>query len=150
MNCQEAPLPHSARTIAFVNSHVVSLSYDLTTHVLFSLDTLSVTELALPPVPSTSGAGMGYLGKGLGGYMTLGLGSKGRPCAVNVQDSEVFLTKDSACNTYDSYHQFSELAFADEGLFFGPDGKLTRIERIEWPAPPAEIGQRQPTWSISC
>ena len=75
----------------------MSLSYDLTTHVLFSLDTLSVTEFAVPPVPSTSATGMGYLGKGLGGYMTLGLGSKGRPCAINIQDSEVFLTKDSEC-----------------------------------------------------
>ena len=73
----------------------MSLSYDLTTHVLFSLDTLTVTELSLPLVPSTSASGMGYLGKGLGGYMTLGLGSKGKPCAVNIQDAEVFLTKDS-------------------------------------------------------
>ena len=80
-----------------MDNHTVSLSYDLTTHVLFSLDTLTVTELSLPLVPSTSASGMGYLGKGLGGYMTLGLGSKGKPCAVNIQEGEVFLTKDSMC-----------------------------------------------------
>ncbi|VDB94289.1 unnamed protein product [Peniophora sp. CBMAI 1063] len=123
---KEAPLPHSARTIAFIDNHTVSLSYDLTTHVMFSLDTLTVTELALPPVPSTSASGMGYLGKGLGGYMTLGLGAKGRPCAVNIKESEVFLTKDN------------------EGLFIGPDGKPSRTERIDWPAPPSEISFVKP------
>jgi Vam6/Vps39-like protein vacuolar protein sorting-associated protein 39 len=97
---QEAPLPHSARTIAFLDDETVSLSYNLTTHVLFSLRTMSVTELSIPPAASTSSigtaGGISTLGKGLGGYMTLGLGStKGKPCATNVGESEVLVSKDS-------------------------------------------------------
>lgn len=37
---------------------------------------------------------------GLGGYMTLGLGAKVKPCAVNVGDSEVLIAKDSELHSY--------------------------------------------------
>jgi hypothetical protein len=34
---------------------------------------------------------------GLGGYMSLGLGSKLKPCITNVGDAEVLVPKDSTC-----------------------------------------------------
>ncbi|KAI0035408.1 hypothetical protein K488DRAFT_43415 [Vararia minispora EC-137] len=123
---KEATLPHSARTIAFLNDSIVSLSYDTATHVLFSLETMSTTEISMPPAPSTSGAAISTLGKGLGGYMTLGLGAKSKPCATNVGDNEVLIAKDN------------------EGAFVGPDGRPSRTVRIDWPAPPDEIAFVKP------
>jgi len=97
---QEAPLPHSARTIAFLNSEVVCLAYEAD-HVLFSLDTMSTIEIASAPTTTKSVAGIGNVGmgalSGLGGYMTLGLGSKLRPCVTNVGDAQVLVAKDSTC-----------------------------------------------------
>lgn len=99
---QESPLPHSARTIAFLNSEVISLSYEAD-HVLFSLDTMSTIEIASAATTSKSAAGIGNVGmgmgalSGLGGYMTLGLGSKLRPCATNVGDAQVLIAKESTC-----------------------------------------------------
>jgi hypothetical protein len=97
---QESPLPHSARAIAFLNSEVICLAYE-TDHVLFSLDTMSTIEIALAPTMSKSGAGIGNVGMGaftgLGGYMSLGLGSKLKPCITNIGDAEVLVPKDSTC-----------------------------------------------------
>lgn len=97
---QEAPLPHSARTITFLNSDILCLAYEAE-HVLFSLDTMSTTEIASIPTTTKSVAGIGNVGmgalSGLGGYMTLGLGSKLRPCVTNVGDAQVLVVKDSAC-----------------------------------------------------
>jgi Vam6/Vps39-like protein vacuolar protein sorting-associated protein 39 len=97
---QEAPLPHSARTIAFLNSDVVCLAYEAD-HVLFSLDTMSTIEITSTSTTSKPVASIGSVGKGaftgLGGYMTLGLGAKLRPCATNVGDAEVLIAKDSTC-----------------------------------------------------
>lgn len=96
---QESPLPHSARTIAFLNSEVVCLAYEAD-HVLFSLDTMSTIEIATGPMVSKSGAGIGNVSmsmgalSGLGGYMTLGLGSKLRPCVTNIGDGQVLIAKD--------------------------------------------------------
>lgn len=99
---QEALLPHSARTIAFLNSEVVCLAYEAD-HVLFSLDTMSTIEIASAPTTTKSVAGIGNVGmgalSGLGGYMTLGLGSKLRPCVTNVGDAQVLVAKDSTCKT---------------------------------------------------
>ena len=98
---QEAPLPHSARTIAFLDHEVVCLAYE-SGHVLFSLATLSTIEIASAPTTNKSGAGIGNVGMGafagLGGYMSLGLGAKLRPCVTNVGDAEVLIAKDSTCN----------------------------------------------------
>jgi Vam6/Vps39-like protein vacuolar protein sorting-associated protein 39 len=98
---QESHLPHSARTIAFLNSEVVCLAYEAD-HVLYSLDSMSIIEIYSAPTASKAGAGIGNVGMsaltGLGGYMTLGLGSKLRPCVTNVGDENVLIAKDS---TYD-------------------------------------------------
>ena len=101
---QESHLPHSARTIAFLNSEVICLAYEAD-HVLFSLDSMSIIEIYSAPTTSKPGAGKPGIGNvgmsaltGLGGYMTLGLGSKLRPCVTNVSDENVLIAKDS---TYD-------------------------------------------------
>ena len=97
---QESLLPHSARNIAFLNSEVVCLAYGAD-HALFSLDSMSMIEIYSAPTTSKSGAGIGNVGmsalSGLGGYMTLGLGSKLRPCVTNVDNENVLITKDSTC-----------------------------------------------------
>jgi hypothetical protein len=97
---QEAPLPHSARTIAFLDHEVVCLAYEAG-HVLFSLATMSTIEIASASATNKSGAGIGNVGMGafagLGGYMSLGLGAKLRPCVTNVGDAEVLIAKDSMC-----------------------------------------------------
>jgi hypothetical protein len=103
---QESPLPHSARTIAFLDSDVVCLAYEAD-HVLFSLDTMSTIEVASAPPTSKSGPGIGNVGMGmgmgaltgLGGYMTLSLGSKLRPCVTNVGDGQVLIAKDRRCTS---------------------------------------------------
>ena len=97
---QEAPLPHSARTIAFLNPDVVCLAYGAD-HILFSLDTMSTIEItsastAIKPATSIGNVGKGAF-TGLGGYMTLGLGAKLRPCITSVGDDEALVVKDSTC-----------------------------------------------------
>ncbi len=96
---QESHLPHSARTIAFLNSEVICLAYEAD-HVLFSLDSMSIIEIYSAPTTSKAGAGKPGIGNvgmsaltGLGGYMT-----KLRPCVTNVSDENVLIAKDS---TYD-------------------------------------------------
>jgi hypothetical protein len=97
---QEAPLPHSARTIAFLNPDVICLAYEAD-HVLFSLDAMSTIEITSVSTTSKPVASIGNVGKGaftgFGGYMTLGLGAKLRPCATNVGDAEVLIARDSTC-----------------------------------------------------
>lgn len=137
---QEAHLPHSARTIAFLNSEVICLAYEAD-HVLFSLDTMSTIEIASAPATIKSVAGIGNVGmgalSGLGGYMTLGLGSKLRPCVTNVGDAQVLVAKDS------TYAGFLNRPVPNrpvaEGLFIGPDGKTSRKEHIPWPALPEDV-----------
>ncbi|SRR6266404_6487982 len=97
---QEAPLPHSARTIAFLDQEVVCLAYEAG-HVLFSLVTMSTIEISFASTTNKSGVGISNVGMGafagLGGYMSLGLGAKLRPCVTHVGDSEVLIAKDSTC-----------------------------------------------------
>ncbi|KAA1467551.1 hypothetical protein DENSPDRAFT_832639 [Dentipellis sp. KUC8613] len=123
---KEATLPHSARTIAFLNHDIVCLAYPAE-YVLFSLDTMSAFEISAPMTTSLSGSGItkGAL-SGLGGYMTLGLGSKGKPCAVAVRDSEVLIAKDNT------------------GIFIGTNGKPSRDAQIDWPAPPEDVAVVKP------
>ncbi|TFY63425.1 hypothetical protein EVG20_g6316 [Dentipellis fragilis] len=122
----EATLPHSARTIAFLNHDIVCLAYPAE-YVLFSLDTMSAFEISAPMTTSLSGSGItkGAL-SGLGGYMTLGLGSKGKPCAVAVRESEVLIAKDNT------------------GVFIGINGKPSRDAQIDWPAPPEDVAVVKP------
>ena len=60
---------------------------------------MSMTGIYSAPTTIKSGAGIGNVGmsalSGLGGYMTLGLGSKLRPCVTNVDDENVLIAKDS-------------------------------------------------------
>ncbi|KAI0067184.1 hypothetical protein BV25DRAFT_1959388 [Artomyces pyxidatus] len=127
---KEAALPHSARTITFLNHDVVCLAYSQTEHILFSLATMMTIEISTVPTPSNSATAMSNMGMGaltgLGGYMTLGLGAKGKPCATNVNESEVLIAKDN------------------DGLFVGSDGKPSRSTRIDWPAPPEDIAFVKP------
>lgn len=48
---------------------------------------------------ATSGSAIGNMGmgalSGLGGYMTLGLGSKAKPCVVSIDEKEALVAKDS-------------------------------------------------------
>jgi hypothetical protein len=101
LNCtQELTLPHTPRAIAFPSSSVACLAYTLTENVLLSLETMTLSELALPTASSVSvaslGMGMGAL-SGLGGYMTLGLGAKAKPSVVKINEGEVLIPKDSEC-----------------------------------------------------
>ena len=71
---------------------------------MFSLDTMTVTEIGLQTVkPSasntTSGAGMSALA-GLGGYMTLGFGAKAKPLLAKTEDDEVLIPQDSTWVAY--------------------------------------------------
>lgn len=103
MAAQEAVLPHSPRNLAFLTSEIVCFGY-APDHALFSLKTLSTTEVTTPIASVTSstsigGMGMGAL-SGLGGYMTLGLGSKTvKPCVIRTKDDEVLIAKDSQYHT---------------------------------------------------
>lgn len=58
-----------------------------------------MSELAIPISPTTSGTGISNMGmgalSGLGGYMTLGLGAKQKPCLVQISETEVLVAKDS-------------------------------------------------------
>ena len=64
---------------------------------------MSTIEIASAPTTTKSVAGIGNVGmgalSGLGGYMTLGLGSKLRPCVTNVGDAQVLVAKDCTCET---------------------------------------------------
>ncbi|TCD70216.1 Vacuolar morphoproteinsis protein 6 [Steccherinum ochraceum] len=127
---QEAVLPHSPRNLAFVNADTVCFGY-APEYALFSLKSLALTEVSTPATivsssSSIGGMGMGAL-SGLGGYMTLGLGSKTvKPCVLNVSDNEVLIAKDN------------------NGIFLGIDGKPSRTSSIDWPAPPEETAFVKP------
>lgn len=62
---------------------------------------MSTIEIASGSTANKSGAGISNVGMGaftgLGGYMTLGLGSKLRPCVTNVGDAQVLIAKDRTC-----------------------------------------------------
>lgn len=90
---QEAPLPHSARTIAFLNSDTACFAYSPTEYAIFSIPTMTAVDINTPLPITSSGAAMNAL-TGLTGYMTLGLGAKAKPAAISVKDSEALIAKD--------------------------------------------------------
>jgi hypothetical protein len=90
---QEAPLPHSPRAISFFNRDLVCFGYTPTEYAIFSLQSLSATEISTPALAASTAAGIGAL-TGLTGYMTLGLGTKVKPCLVQI-DSGTLITKES-------------------------------------------------------
>jgi hypothetical protein len=65
---------------------------------MFSLKTLTATDITLPAPQASSVPGMGAL-SGLTGYMTLGLGAKAKPCMTCISDSEAFIAKDGKLTT---------------------------------------------------
>ncbi|KAL4243247.1 Vam6/VPS39/TRAP1 family protein [Abortiporus biennis] len=127
---QEAALPHSPRTVTFLNNDTVCFGYTPTDYVLFSLKARTTTEITTPVPTTTStgsmGMGMGAAFTGLSGYMTLGLGAKQKPNVVKANDKELLIAKDN------------------NGVFVGEDAKLTRSISIDWPAPPEEMAMIRP------
>jgi Vam6/Vps39-like protein vacuolar protein sorting-associated protein 39 len=103
------------------------------------MSTIEITSASTASKPATS---IGSVGKGaftgLGGYMTLGLGAKLRPCITHVGDDEALVAKDSTCFIHTARHRLSNHS-ADEGLFVGIDGKPSRKAHIPWPAPPEDV-----------
>ncbi|KJA16870.1 hypothetical protein HYPSUDRAFT_46906 [Hypholoma sublateritium FD-334 SS-4] len=122
---KEAPLPHSARSITFLDHETACFAYSPTEYAMFSMRTMTATEIVTPLPITGSGTAMNAL-TGLTGYMTLGLGTKAKPAVVKISDEEVLIAKDG------------------QGFFIGPDGKLSRPVPIEWPATPEEISFVKP------
>ncbi|KNZ73327.1 Vam6/Vps39-like protein [Termitomyces sp. J132] len=123
----EAPLPHSARIISFLDHDNVCFAYSPTEYALFTISTMTAVEISTP-LPITSSASAGAMGalSGLTGYMTLGLGAKPKPASVRISEKEVVISKDS------------------QGLIIGLDAKVSRTASIEWPAPPEELAYVKP------
>ncbi|KAI0749549.1 vacuolar sorting protein 39 domain 2-domain-containing protein [Daedaleopsis nitida] len=121
-------LAHSPRAITFMNGETLCWGHTPTDYCLTSLKT-SATVDVITPVPTTtslgSGMGMGAL-SGLGGYMTLGLGAKAKPNVIHVSENEALIAKDN------------------NGYMVGNDGKTSRSDSIDWPAPPEEIALVKP------
>ncbi|KAG9225012.1 hypothetical protein CCMSSC00406_0001837 [Pleurotus cornucopiae] len=123
---KEAPLPHSPRVIAFLNSETLSFAYSPTEHAIFSIPTLTATDITHVPNPTAgavvaaTGLGMSAL-TGLTGYMTLGLGAKPKPLTVALGNDEALIVKDN------------------EGIIVGADSKPSRPSSLLWPAPPDDI-----------
>ncbi|KAJ7760728.1 hypothetical protein DFH07DRAFT_430267 [Mycena maculata] len=122
---KEAPLPHSPRVIAFLDKDTICFAYSPTEHAIFSIPTMSVTDVSVPLPGTTGGTAMGAF-TGLGGYMTLGLGAKPKPAALQISESETLILKDN------------------EGIFIGPDAAPSRPASVEWPAPPEDIAFVKP------
>ncbi|KAF9647158.1 hypothetical protein BDM02DRAFT_3170498 [Thelephora ganbajun] len=120
---QEIPLPHSPRTMSFMNDDMIAFAYSLTEHAIFSLKTMTPVDITLPATTTTTGMGAF---SGLTGYMTLGLGAKAKPSLLAVKESEVLIVKDNV------------------GHFLNTDGSPSRPERIDWPAPPEETALIDP------
>ncbi|KAJ7086162.1 hypothetical protein B0H15DRAFT_987519 [Mycena belliarum] len=128
---KEAALPHSPRMITFLDKDTVCFAYPLTEYAIFSIPTMSGTEVSIPLPVTAAGTGMGAFtaglgGYGLGGYMSLGLGHKPKPAAIQISDSEAMILKDN------------------EGVFIGHDAGPSRPASVEWPAPPEEIAFVKP------
>lgn len=137
-------LAHSPRAITFVNGETLAWGHTPTDYCVTSLKTSTTVDISTPIPTTTSGTAMSAMGigafSGLGGYMTLGLGAKAKPNVINVSESEALITKDSEWLTR-YYVVQTQTAVIDTGLIVGNDGKTSRSESIDWPAPPEEIGQ---------
>ncbi|KAF7316900.1 Rab guanyl-nucleotide exchange factor [Mycena chlorophos] len=125
---KEAPLPHSARVISFLDQDTTCFGYAPTEYAMFSIPKMTATDISIPLPVTAAATGMSAFTNlgGLGGYMTLGLGAKPKPAALQIGPSEALILKDN------------------EGIFVGPDGSPARPASIEWPAPPEEIAYVKP------
>ncbi|KAF8969138.1 vacuolar sorting protein 39 domain 1-domain-containing protein [Flammula alnicola] len=121
---KEVPLPHSARSIVFLDKDTACFAYSPTEFAIFSILTMSALDIVTPLPVTSAGTAMNAL-TGLTGYMTLGLGAKAKPAVVQVGDN-LLIAKDG------------------QGFFIGADGKPSRSGTIEWPATPEEIAFVKP------
>ncbi|KAL1697958.1 hypothetical protein EV121DRAFT_274750, partial [Schizophyllum commune] len=121
---QELVLPHSPRAMAFLNPDVVCFGYSPTEYATFTIPTMSVTDISTPPPPQPSTTVGAFTG--LSGYMALALGARQKPEVLQVAESEGLITKDT------------------EGIFVGPQGKVTRPSTIQWPTAPEDIAYVKP------
>ncbi|OCH95424.1 hypothetical protein OBBRIDRAFT_816580 [Obba rivulosa] len=128
-NVQEATLPHSPRAMVFIDSEHICFGYSPTEYAVFSLKTSTTTDI-VTPIPAAPAVGITNMGKGalsgLGGYMTLGLGTKPKPCVVSVSESEALVGKEN------------------NGFFVDTEGKSSRSLTIDWPASPEELAFVRP------
>ncbi|TRM64266.1 hypothetical protein BD626DRAFT_556986 [Schizophyllum amplum] len=125
---KELALPHSPRAMAFLNPDVVCFGYSPTEYAVFNIPAMSAVDIATPPPPqptSTAAMGVGAF-TGLSGYMALALGARQKPEVLQVDDNEGLITKDT------------------EGIFVGPEGKVSRPSSIQWPTAPEEIAYVKP------
>ncbi|KAL1698661.1 hypothetical protein EV121DRAFT_296945 [Schizophyllum commune] len=121
---EELVLPHSPRAMAFLNPDVVCFGYSPTEYATFSIPTMSVTDISTPPPPQPSTTVGAFTG--LSGYMALALGARQKPEVLQVAENEGLITKDT------------------EGIFVGPEGKVTRPSTIQWPTAPEDIAYVKP------
>lgn len=91
---KEAPLPHSARSISFLNPDSACFAYSPTEYAIFTISTMTAVDISTP-LPTTASVGAMGAFSGLTGYMTLGLMAKPKPMAAQTGESEVLITKDS-------------------------------------------------------
>ncbi|KIY43844.1 hypothetical protein FISHEDRAFT_67630 [Fistulina hepatica ATCC 64428] len=118
---KETTLPHSARTITFLDADRVCLGYTPTDFTIFDIPAMTVLDATFPVVSSTSTTFSGF-----SGYMTLGLGTKSKPLATRISDEEVLVSKDH------------------EGILISATAKPTRSSSITWPAPPEDLSFVKP------
>ncbi|TFK62037.1 hypothetical protein BDN72DRAFT_933557 [Pluteus cervinus] len=119
---REASSPHSARIITFLNQDTAYMAYTATDYAIFSMSTMTATDISTP-LPAATSTGTF---SGLAGYMTLGLGAKAKPGVIQISDSEVLIAKEN------------------EGIALGLDAKPSRPSNIDWPAPPEELALIKP------
>lgn len=91
---QEASLPHTPRSIVFLNQETICFGHNPLDYALYSLKTHVTTDVAVPAHPGTSPSGISMAAlSGLGGYM--GFSAKPKPCVVRVSETEALIAKDS-------------------------------------------------------
>ncbi|KAI5892828.1 uncharacterized protein SCHCODRAFT_02627226 [Schizophyllum commune H4-8] len=125
---KELVLPHSPRAMAFLNPDVVCFGYSPTEYATFDIPRMTVTDISTPPPPqpsTTTAMGVGAF-TGLSGYMALALGARQKPEVLQVAENEGLITKDT------------------EGIFVGPEGKVTRPSTIQWPTSLEDIAYVKP------
>ena len=77
-----------------MNPETLCFAYSPSEFAVFSIPTLSASEVSIPLPITASTVGMGAF-TGLTGYMSLGLGAKAKPAVVQINDSDTLIVKDS-------------------------------------------------------
>jgi hypothetical protein len=96
---QEAPLPHSARSIIFLDKDTACFAYSPAEYAIFSIPTMTAVDIVTPLPAAGSGSAMNAL-TGLTGYMTLGLGAKATPAVACLGGAEVLIAKDGEFQSF--------------------------------------------------